>query len=92
VIGTVAELKSKRIAQRFLDPILARLNSFDYWPSKFTRIEKFADTLERPVLVHQKPPSVKAAKSHLRTYITKHFDKELLHELTLQIQHSQLTR
>jgi hypothetical protein len=30
VLGTVAELKTKRIAQRLLDPILAKINSFDY--------------------------------------------------------------
>ena len=35
ILGTVAELKTKRIAQRLLDPILARINSFDYRPSKF---------------------------------------------------------
>jgi hypothetical protein len=43
VLGTVAELKTKRIAQRLLDPILARINSFDYRPSKFISVEKFAD-------------------------------------------------
>src|SRR5580765_5618705 len=72
VLGTVAELKTKRIAQRLLDPILARINSFDYRPSKFTSIEKFADAWEIQVLTHQKPSSVKAAKSHLKTYIRKH--------------------
>lgn len=39
VLGTVAELKTKRIAQRLLDPILARINSFDYRPSKFVTVE-----------------------------------------------------
>src|SRR5271168_2921458 len=43
VLGTVAELKTKRVAQRLLDPILARINSFDYRPSKFITLEKFAD-------------------------------------------------
>jgi len=46
VLGTVAELKTKRIAQRLLDPILAKINSFDYRPSKFTTVGKFADTWE----------------------------------------------
>src|SRR5579863_9988977 len=62
VLGTVAELKTKRIAQRLLDPILARINSFDYRPSKIITLEKFADTWESQVLTHQKPSSVKAAK------------------------------
>src|SRR5271154_6694138 len=91
VLGTVSELKTKRIAQRLLDPILARINSFDYRPSKFSTVEKFADTWESQVLTHQKPSSVKAAKSHLRTHIRKHLGKVLLHELTPQIQQNFVT-
>jgi len=91
VLGTVAELKTKRIAQRLLDPILARINSFDYRPSKFTSVGKFADLWEAQVLIHQKPSSVKAAESHLRTYIRKHLGKILLHELTPQIQQNFVT-
>ncbi len=91
VLGTVAELKTKRIAQRLLDPILARINSFDYRPSKFVTVEKFADTWELQVLTHQKPSSVKAARSHLRTHIRKHLGKVLLHELTPQIQQNFVT-
>lgn len=91
VLGTVAELKMKRIAQRLLDPILARINSFDYRPSKFTSVEKFADVWEIQVLTHQKPSSVKAAKSHLKTYIRKHLGKILLHELSPQIQQNFVT-
>jgi integrase len=91
VLGTVAELKTKRIARRLLDPILARVNSFDYRPSKFTTVEKFADAWEAQVLVHQKPSSVKAVQSHLRTHIRKHLGKVLLHELTPQIQQNFVT-
>lgn len=91
VLGTVAELKTKRIAQRLLDPILARINSFDYRPSKFVTVEKFADTWEGQVLIHQKPSSVKAARSHLRTHIRKHLGKVPLHELTPQIQQNFVT-
>jgi integrase len=91
VLGTVAELRTKRIAQRLLDPILAKINSFDYRPSKFTTVGKFADTWESQVLVHQKPSSVKAAKSHLRTHIRKHLENVLLHELTPQLQQNFVT-
>lgn len=91
VLGTVAELKTKRIAQRLLDPILAKVNSFDYRPSKFTSVAKFADLWETQVLIHQKPSSVKAAQSHMRTYIRKHVGKVLLHELTPQIQQNFVT-
>jgi integrase len=91
ILGAVSELKTKRIAQRLLDPILARINSFDYRPSRVTTLEKFADTWEVQVLTHQKPSSVKAAKSHLKTYIRKHLGKVLLHELTPQIQQNFVT-
>ena len=91
VLGTVAELKTKRIAQRLLDPILARINSFDYRPSKFTTLDKFADTWETQVLIQQKPSSVKAAQSHLKTYLRPYFGITLLHELTPQIQQSFVT-
>jgi integrase len=91
VLGEVSELKTVRIAQRLLDPILARINSFDYRPSKFSSVEKFADVWETQVLTHQKPSSVKAAKSHLKTYIRKHLGKVLLHELTPQIQQNFVT-
>jgi hypothetical protein len=70
VLGTVAQLKTRRIAQRLLDPILARINSFDYRPSKFSSVDKFADAWEIQVLTHQKPSSVKAAKSHLKTVLS----------------------
>jgi integrase len=91
VLGTVAELKTKRIAQRLLDPILAKINSFDYRPSKFITVEKFADIWEALVLTHQKPSSIKAAQSHLRTYIRKHLGKVLLHEFTPQFQQNFVT-
>lgn len=92
VLGSVAELKTKRTAQRLLDPILARINAFDYRPSKYTTVEKFADAWKAQVLTHQKPSSVKAAESHLRTYIRKHLGKVLLHELTPQIQQNFVTQ
>src|SRR5258708_2386368 len=79
VLGTVAELKTKRIAQRLLDPILAKINSFDYRPSKFSTLEKFADAWEIQVLIHQQPSSVKAAKSHQLPYILNYFRQVLLH-------------
>ena len=81
----------KRIAQRLFDPILARINSFDYRPNKFTTLDRFADTWETQVLIHQKPSSVKAAKSHLKTYLRPYLGNSLLHELTPQIQQNFVT-
>jgi integrase len=92
VLGTVTQLKTKRIAQRLLDPILAKINSFDYRPSKFITVEAFADLWEAQVLIHQKPSSIRAAKSHLKIYIRKHLGKILLHELWPQIQQNFVTQ
>ena len=75
VLGTVAELKTETNRSAF-----ARSDSR---PNQFLRLsaeqvltlEKFADVWETQVLTHQKPSSVKAAKSHLKTYIRKHLGK-----------------
>jgi integrase len=91
VLGTVAELKTKRSALRLLEPFLRKINSLEYRPSKFITLDAFADAWEVQVLVHQKPSSVKAVKSHLETYIRKHLGKIPLHELTPQVQQNFVT-
>jgi integrase len=53
--------------------------------------EKLAGIVLAETLTHQKPSSVKAVESHLRTHIRKHLGKVLLHELTPQIQQNFVT-
>ncbi|MBZ5641495.1 MAG: hypothetical protein LAO19_01935, partial [Acidobacteriia bacterium] len=69
VLGSVAELRTLKNAQRAFEPFLAKVNAVDYRPGKFAMIGEFAKVWEREVLAHKKPSSIKAAESHLRTYI-----------------------
>ncbi|HEY6127422.1 MAG TPA: site-specific integrase [Candidatus Acidoferrum sp.] len=92
VLGTVAELKTLKNAQRSFEPILAEINSPAYRPGKFAKFREFADTWEKQVLVHQKPSSVKAAQSHLNTYIRKWLGEVRLEDFTRQAQQNFVTR
>lgn len=69
VLGSVAELRTVKNAQRAFEPFLAKVNAIDFRPGKFAKIGDFAKVWEREVLAHKKPSSIKAAESHLRTYI-----------------------
>lgn len=92
VLGKVSELQTKKNAQRAFEPFLARVNSVDYRPGKFAKIGEFADVWEREVLQHQKPSSIKAVKSHLRTYIRPWLAETRLEEFTTQAQQIFVTR
>jgi integrase len=92
ILGPVAELKTLKNARRSFEPILAEVNSTDYRPGKFAKFKDFADIWEKQVLVHQKPSSVKAAQSHLRTYIRKWLGDVRLEEFTRQAQQNFVTR
>jgi hypothetical protein len=53
VLGTVAELKTMKNAQRALQPFLDRVNSLDYRPAKFGKFAELADQWEKQVLILQ---------------------------------------
>ena len=63
-----------------------------YRPGKFAKIGEFADVWEREVLQHQKPSSIKAVKSHLRTYIRPWLAEMRMEEFTGQAQQIFVTR
>jgi integrase len=92
VLGTVGELRTRKNAQRAFEPILAKVNAVDYRPGKFAKIGEFAKVWEREVLAHKKPSSVKAAESHLRTYIRPWLGEVRLEEFTTQAQQNFVTR
>jgi integrase len=88
----VSELKTLKNARRSFEPILAEVNSIDYRPGKFAKFRDFADVWEQQVLAHQKPSSVKAAKSHLRRYVRKWLGDVRLEDFTRQTQQNFVTR
>lgn len=92
VLGPVSELKTEKMAERSFAPVLRKVNSLDYRPEKFAKMSDFADVWETEVLIHQKPSSVKAAQSHLRTYIRKWLGNVRLEDFTCQAQQNFVTR
>jgi integrase len=92
VLGTIADLRTLKNAQRAFEPFLAKVNAVDYRPGKFAKIGDFAKVWEREVLAHKKPSSVKAAESHLRTYIRPWLGETRLEEFTAQAQQNFVTR
>jgi hypothetical protein len=92
VLGSVAELRTLKNAQRAFEPFLAKVNSVDYRPGKFAKIGEFSKVWEREILAHKKPSSVKSAESLLRTYIRPWLGEVRLEEFTGQAQQNFLTR
>ncbi len=92
ILGPVSELKTRKNAQRALEPLLAKVNAVDYRPGKVTKLGEFSEVWEKQVLQQQKPSSVKAAQSHLRTYIRPWLQQTRLEEFTVQVQQNFVTR
>jgi integrase len=92
VLGAVAELKTLKNAHRAFEPFLAKVNAVDYRPGRFATNGDFAKVWEREVLAHKKPSSVKAAESHLRTYIRPWLGEVRLEEFTALAQQNFVTR
>ena len=85
-LGLVRDLKTRKNAQRALEPLLAKVNAVDYRPGRIASLDEFSDLWEKQVLQQQKPSSRKAAESHLRTYIRPWLGKVRLEELGVQRQ------
>jgi len=92
ILGPVSELKTRKNAQRAFEPFLAKVNAVDYRPGKVTKLGEFSEVWEKQVLQQQKPSSIKAAQSHLRTYIRPWLQQTRLEEFTVQAQQNFVTR
>lgn len=68
ILGTKRELPTKRLAERRLATILARINCLDYRPGRAATFGEFIERWETEVLTTQKPSSARAVRSHLRCY------------------------
>lgn len=91
-LGTLAELKTKRLAQRVLDLILARINAPEYRPGRVATVKEFSERWKAEVLTHRKPSTIRAAKSHLRTHIVPMLGNVKLDELGRERQQAFVTR
>jgi len=92
VLGAQHELKTKPLARRQLDLILCRINAPEYRPGRVASVADFAEKWQAEILIHRKPSTVKAAKSHLKTYILPQLGRMQLDELGREKQQAFATR
>jgi hypothetical protein len=92
ILGTKRELPTKRLAERRLATILARINCLDYRPGRDATFGEFIERWETEVLATQKPSSVRAVRSHLRCYVIPEVGKLRLDEFGVESQQRFITR
>jgi len=92
VLGTTAELPTKRLAGRRLELILARINAPGYRPGRVAGVAEFAERWMAQVLAQRKPSTVRAAASYLRTHILPALGKLKLEELGRERQQAFVTQ
>ncbi len=91
-LGTKREFPTKRLAERRMDALLARVNGLDY---RATRISTFAEFVERwtmEILTKQQPSSARSVRSHLKCYILPQLGKIRLEQFATENQQAFVTR
>lgn len=91
IIGTVAELPTKRLALRRLELYLAKINAPGYRPGRVATLAEFVDRWRPEVLAQHKPSTVRSAESHLRAHIIPFLGSRRLEEITPELQQSFIT-
>lgn len=92
VIGTRSEYPTRKLAQRRLDALLARVNSTGYRPGRVSSLAEFAERWQSEVLSQLKPSTILAAQGHLKKHILPQFGSLRLDELTAERQQQFITR
>src|SRR5713226_3101964 len=92
ILGTKRELPTKRLAERKMDSILARINGLDYRPGRIATLEEFAERWKVEVLSRQQPSSARAVKSHLRCYLVPQLGNLRLDQIGVENQQTFITR
>ena len=92
ILGTKRELPTKRLAQRRLDAILARINGLDYRATRVATFEEFLERWKTEVLPSQKPSSVRAVRSHLKCYIIPELGNVRLEQFGVENQQTFIAR
>lgn len=81
VVGTRAELPTRKLARRQADEIVAHVNGFNYQPVRVATVADFSEVWKSRALVLMKSSTRKAAEAHLRVYLVPQFGKARLDEL-----------
>jgi integrase len=91
-LGSKKDIPTKPLAKRRMELILARINSPDYRPGRFAKMDEFATIWREHILAGNKPSSIRSAKSHLNVHILPHLGKRGLDEIGVQAQQFFVTR
>jgi len=86
VIGSLAELPTKKLALRRLETILARVNSAAYRPGRIATLNEFSERWKAEVLSQRKPSTKLAAEGHLKRHILPELGGLRLDEITVERQ------
>jgi integrase len=84
ILGTKREFPTKRLAQRRLDVLLARINGLDYRASRVATFDEFLERWKEEILPSQKPSSQRAVRSHLKMYIVPELGKVRLEQFGVE--------
>ena len=90
-IGTLVELPTKKLAFRRLELYLAKINAPGYRPGRVATLVEFVERWRADVLAQRKPSTVRAAESHLRTYIIPLLGSRRLEEIGAELQQTFIT-
>jgi integrase len=92
ILGTKREFPTKRLAQRRLDALLARINGLDYRASHVATFDEFLERWKEEILPSQKPSSQRAVRSHLKCYIVPELGKVRLEQFGVENQQTFIAR
>ena len=92
ILGNKRDLPTKRLAQRRMDAVLARVNGLDYRPGRVATFEEFVERWKVEVLITQQPSSIRAVKSHLKCHIVPQLAKLRLEQFSVENQQTFITR
>ncbi len=91
ILGSKRDLPTKRLAQRRMEAVLARVNGLDYRPGRVATFGEFVERWRAEVLITQQPSSVRAVKSHLRCYIVPQLSRLRLEQFSVEHQQKFIT-
>src|SRR5215472_14937431 len=92
ILGTRKELPTKRLAERQMEILLARINGLDYRPGRVATFAEFIERWKAEVLTKQQPSSARAVRSHLKCYIVPQLGKLRMEDFGVENQQTFLTR
>jgi integrase len=82
VVGSRAELPTRKLARRRADEIVSHVNGFNYRPIRIATFADFVEVWKSRALALMKPSTQKAAQAHFRVYLGPWFGKMRLDEFS----------